>query len=253
MEVTSSVPTDSPELGAVRRALALHPPVAGRRAQHGYAIMADVEGSPVCRLVRGRSSGTGAARAARPDRVPRAGRATPAVPADRPRGDHAKAQLDGLAGFARTGLERIGRHRDDPSHRPVPASLANRYETSSSRCCSRPPDVLDRLDIVRGPSTPTPSARRTLRRRRSAAAGWPGAPWPVRAGWLTLLSGPATLILAMVVAINGPMIVEESGHSPRRCRRAPLVLRRCRAARGRHGRARPRPTGVGLRVELQPS
>ena len=35
-------------------------------------------------------------------------------------------------------------------------------------------------------------------------------PWPVRAGWLTLLGG-VLWIAAMVVAINGPMIVEEWG------------------------------------------
>ena len=76
--------------------------------KHGYAIMADVEGISGVPLGPGTLYGALARLEQRgPDRVPRAGRATPAVPADRPRGDHAKAQLDGLAGFARTGLERI--------------------------------------------------------------------------------------------------------------------------------------------------
>lgn len=35
-------------------------------------------------------------------------------------------------------------------------------------------------------------------------------PWPVRAGWATLL-GALLLIIAMVVAANGPIIVEENG------------------------------------------
>ena len=91
-----------------------------------------------------------------------------------------------------------------------PRAWRTRYEDEFLALLSdRPPDVLDRLDIVRGaidarlhpPAEPTPAPVEP-----PVARG----PWPVRAGWLTLLGG-VVWISAMVVAINGPMIVEEWG------------------------------------------
>ena len=91
-----------------------------------------------------------------------------------------------------------------------PRAWRTRYEDEFLALLSdRPPDVLDRLDIVRGaidarlhpPAEPAPAPIEP-----PVARG----PWPVRAGWLTLLGG-VIWISAMVVAINGPMIVEEWG------------------------------------------
>lgn len=91
-----------------------------------------------------------------------------------------------------------------------PRAWRTRYEDEFLALLSdRPPDVLDRLDIVRGaidarlhpPVEPAPAPIEP-----PVARG----PWPVRAGWLTLLGG-VIWISAMVVAINGPMIVEEWG------------------------------------------
>jgi hypothetical protein len=91
-----------------------------------------------------------------------------------------------------------------------PQAWRTRYEDEFLALLSdRPPDVLDRLDIVRGaidarlhpPADPAP-----VPIEPPVARG----PWPVRAGWLTLLGG-LIWISAMVVAINGPMIVEEWG------------------------------------------
>lgn len=91
-----------------------------------------------------------------------------------------------------------------------PRTWRTRYEDEFLALLSdRPPDVLDRLDIVRGaidarlhppaelapPPIEPPVAR---------------GPWAVRAGWLTLAGG-VLWIAAMVVAINGPIVVEAGG------------------------------------------
>ncbi len=91
-----------------------------------------------------------------------------------------------------------------------PRAWRTRYEDEFLALLSdRPPDVLDRLDIVRGAI----DARLHPHVEPAPAPiepPVPRGPWPVRAGWLTLLGG-AVWISALVVAINGPMIVEEWG------------------------------------------
>jgi hypothetical protein len=91
-----------------------------------------------------------------------------------------------------------------------PRAWRTRYEDEFLALLSdRPPDVLDRLDIVRGaidarlhpPAEPSPAPIEPPVGR---------GPWPVRAGWLTIAGG-ILWISALVVAINGPMIVEEWG------------------------------------------
>jgi hypothetical protein len=91
-----------------------------------------------------------------------------------------------------------------------PRTWRDRYEDEFLALLSeRPPNPLDRLDIVRGavdarlhpqvpgaPVEPEPPVDR--------------GPWPVRAGWLTLLGG-ALWIAALVVAINGRIVVDSWG------------------------------------------
>jgi hypothetical protein len=88
-----------------------------------------------------------------------------------------------------------------------PQTWRDRYEDEFLALLSeRPPNPLDRLDIVRGavdarlhpqipgaPAEPEPPVAR--------------GPWPVRVGWLTLLGG-VLWIAAMVVAVNGRLVVE---------------------------------------------
>jgi hypothetical protein len=91
-----------------------------------------------------------------------------------------------------------------------PRAWRTRYEDEFLALLSdRPPDVLDRLDIVRGavdarlhpPAQPSPDPIDP-----PVARG----PWPVRVGWLTIAGG-VLWILALVVAVNGPMVVDDSG------------------------------------------
>ena len=91
-----------------------------------------------------------------------------------------------------------------------PRTWRSRYEEEFLALLSdRPPNVLDRLDIVRGAidarlhppaeGTPAPIEPPVAR-----------GPWPVRAGWLALTGG-VLWIAAMVVAVNGPIVVEDWG------------------------------------------
>jgi hypothetical protein len=90
-----------------------------------------------------------------------------------------------------------------------PRTWRDRYEDEFLALLSeRPPNPVDRLDIIRGavdarlhpqvPGTPAESEPPVDR-----------GPWPVRAGWLTLLGG-ALWIAALVVAINSPIVTYES-------------------------------------------
>jgi hypothetical protein len=88
-----------------------------------------------------------------------------------------------------------------------PRTWRDRYEEEFLALLSeRPPDPLDRIDIVRGaidarlhpqvqgaPVEPEPPVVR--------------GPWPVRAGWLTLLGG-VLWIATMIVAVNAPIVVD---------------------------------------------
>ena len=91
-----------------------------------------------------------------------------------------------------------------------PRTWRTRYEDEFLALLSdRPPDILDRFDIVRGAvdarlHPPADGAPAPV--EPAVARG----PWPVRAGWLTLL-GAVVWIAALVVAVNGPMIIEEWG------------------------------------------
>ena len=89
-----------------------------------------------------------------------------------------------------------------------PRAWRTRYEDEFLALLSdRPPDVLDRLDIVRGaidarlhpPAEPAPAP---------IAPPVVRGPWPARAGWLAL-TGSVLWIAAMVVAINGPLVVDD--------------------------------------------
>jgi hypothetical protein len=91
-----------------------------------------------------------------------------------------------------------------------PRAWRDRYEEEFlALLADRPPDPVGRLDIVRG----------AVDARLHPQVAWspdptgspaPGSPWRVRAGWLTLLGG-LLWIVAMVIAANGPLIVESWG------------------------------------------
>jgi hypothetical protein len=87
-----------------------------------------------------------------------------------------------------------------------PRAWRTRYEDEFLALLSdRPPDVLDRLDIVRG------AVDARLHPQPDTSSRAPeGDPWPVRMGWLTLLGG-VLWIVAIFLAINGPLIVEGGG------------------------------------------
>jgi hypothetical protein len=87
-----------------------------------------------------------------------------------------------------------------------PRAWRTRYEDEFLALLSdRPPDLSDRLDIVRG------ALDARLHPQPDTSSGAPeGDPWPVRMGWLTLLGG-VLLIVAIFLAINGPLIVEGGG------------------------------------------
>ena len=104
-----------------------------------------------------------------------------------------------------------------------PRTWRTRYEDEFLALLSdRPPDVLDRLDIVRGAIDARlhPSPEDTPAPVEPAAAR---DPWSVRAGWLTLAGGVAW-IAAMAVAINGPIVVEDGGSYRDGAAALPLML-----------------------------
>jgi hypothetical protein len=91
-----------------------------------------------------------------------------------------------------------------------PRTWRSRYEDEFlALLADRPPDLADRLDIVRGaidarvhpPVEPAP-----LPVEPPIARG----PWPVRAGWLTLAGGGLWFV-ALIVAVSGPIVVGEKG------------------------------------------
>ena len=91
-----------------------------------------------------------------------------------------------------------------------PRTWRDRYEDEFlALLAERPPDPLDRLDIVRGAI----DARLHPQVQVAPVAPEPPivamSPWPVRVGWLTLLGGVLWLA-AMVVAINSPLVVYDS-------------------------------------------
>ena len=88
-----------------------------------------------------------------------------------------------------------------------PRAWRDRYEDEFlALLAERPPDPLDRLDIVRGAI----DARLHPQVQGSPAAPEPAivrGPWPVRAGWLTLAGG-VLWIATMIVAVNSPIVVD---------------------------------------------
>ena len=91
-----------------------------------------------------------------------------------------------------------------------PRTWRDRYEDEFLALLNaRGPDPLDRLDIVRGAI----DARIHPQVKGSPVAPEPPVvlgPWPVRAGWLTLLGGVLWLA-AFLVVVNSPMIVDQWG------------------------------------------
>lgn len=91
-----------------------------------------------------------------------------------------------------------------------PPGWRARYEDEFLALLSeRPPDPLDRIDIVRGAI----DARIHPQVQGSSAAPEipvDHSPWPVRLGWLTLFGG-VLWIAALVVVINGPIVSGEWG------------------------------------------
>ena len=91
-----------------------------------------------------------------------------------------------------------------------PQDWRARYEAEFlSLMADRPPDPLDRLDIIRGAIDARlhPQVRTTPEELPTPEAPVPGSPWPVRIGWLTLV-GALLWIATIVIAINGPIVVE---------------------------------------------
>jgi len=90
-----------------------------------------------------------------------------------------------------------------------PRSWRDRYEHEFLALLSeRPPDSLDRLDIVRGALDARLHPQ--VQGFASGAPPLPGSRWPVRVGWLTLLGGFLWAV-ALFVAVNGPIVVDEWG------------------------------------------
>jgi hypothetical protein len=87
-----------------------------------------------------------------------------------------------------------------------PRTWRTRYEDEFLALLSdRPPDLSDRVDIVRG------AVDARLHPQPDTSSGAPERdPWPARMGWLTLLGG-VLWIVAIFLAINGPMIVDGGG------------------------------------------
>nr|MBA3234498.1 hypothetical protein [Chloroflexota bacterium] len=94
-----------------------------------------------------------------------------------------------------------------------PEDWRTRYEAEFlSLLADRPPDPLDRLDIVRG------AIDARLHPQVQTAPEGPPEPvpenrWPVRIGWLTLAGG-LLWIATILIALNGPIVVE-SGNTYR--------------------------------------
>lgn len=91
-----------------------------------------------------------------------------------------------------------------------PRTWRDRYEDEFLALLSeRPPDPLDRLDIVRGAFDARlhPQVQGFA---SGAAPPLPGSPWPVRVGWLTLLGGFLWAV-GLFVAVSGPIVVDEWG------------------------------------------
>jgi len=90
-----------------------------------------------------------------------------------------------------------------------PRTWRDRYEDEFLALLSeRPPDQVDRIDIVRG----AVDARLHPQVQGSPAAPETpalGGPWPVRVGWLTLAGG-VLWVAALVVAINSPIVIYET-------------------------------------------
>ena len=91
-----------------------------------------------------------------------------------------------------------------------PQAWRDRYEDEYlALLAERRPDPLDRLDIVRG----AVDARLHPQVQGAPVAPEPPVvrgPWPVRAGWLTLLGG-VLWIATFVVVVNSRMIVDQWG------------------------------------------
>jgi hypothetical protein len=88
-----------------------------------------------------------------------------------------------------------------------PRTWRERYEDEFLALLSeRPPDPLDRLDILRGAIDARlhPQVQGSPVAPETPVAG---SPWPIRAGWLTLAGG-ILWIATLVVAINGPIVVD---------------------------------------------
>jgi hypothetical protein len=94
-----------------------------------------------------------------------------------------------------------------------PRSWRDRYEEEFlALLAERPPDPLDRLDILRG------AIDARLHPQVKGSPAVPETPiargsWPARAGWLTLTGG-ILWIVTMIVALNGPIVVD-GGHTYR--------------------------------------
>ena len=180
--------------------------------KHGYAIMTDVE------AISGVPLGPGTLYGALARLEPR-GLIEALEPEDRRRPYRLTGLgVDDAAGAARrAGRVRQGRPAAAPGDVPMtrliglyPRTWRDRYEDEFlALLAERPPDPLDRLDIVRGAI----DARLHPQVKGSPVAPEPPVvrgPWPVRAGWLTLLGGVLWLA-AFLVVVNSPMIVDQWG------------------------------------------
>ena len=88
-----------------------------------------------------------------------------------------------------------------------PRPWRDRYEDEFlALLAERPPDPVERLDIVRGAIDarlhPQVKGSRAVPETPVARG-----PWPVRAGWLTLTGG-VLWIVTMIVAVNAPIVVD---------------------------------------------
>ncbi len=94
-----------------------------------------------------------------------------------------------------------------------PHEWRTRYEAEFlSLMADRPPDPLDRLDIIRGAIDARlhPQVRTSPEGLPAPEAPVPGSAWPVRIGWLTL-GGALLWIATILIAINGPIVVDSWG------------------------------------------
>lgn len=94
-----------------------------------------------------------------------------------------------------------------------PQEWRTRYEAEFlSLMADRPPDPLDRLDIIRGAIDARlhPQVRTTPEELPAPEAPDSGSAWPVRIGWL-MLAGALLWIATIVIAINGPIVGYSGG------------------------------------------